>query len=82
MTDLAAVSTWLSPDEVSELTGKQPNSYAAQRRALAWMRVEFRTRPDGRPMVLRSHVDGMIGARSERRPREPDWSAMDGTSTP
>ncbi len=66
---------FLSDAEVRELTGRQ--RYHAQRRILAQMGIEFRPRPDGRPMVLRGHVEGMMGARAERRPPEPDWGAMD-----
>lgn len=46
--------TWLTPEEVAELTGLQPNSWAAQRRKLAKMGVPFRPNGAGRPLVERN----------------------------
>lgn len=69
---------FLSDSEVQNLTGKQ--RYHAQRKALALMGVQFRVRPDGRPMVVRSHVDGTIGASARKTP-EPDWGAMDAAAS-
>lgn len=65
---------FLTPDELAELTHKQRP--AAQIRALRAMGVEHRVRPDGKPVVLRAHVEALLGAGKTPRPRaEPDWSA-------
>lgn len=69
---------FLSDGEIRELTGRQ--RYHAQRKALAAMRIEFRVRPDGRPMVVRGHVEGTIG-QSGRKTPEPDWGAMDAAAS-
>ena len=66
---------FLTPAELAELTGyKLPG---AQVRALRAMGIEHRIRPDGRPIVLRAHVEAMLGA--PERPvvaAEPDWSSL------
>ena len=65
---------FLTPDELVELTHRQRP--AAQIRALRAMGVEHRVRPDGKPVVLRAHIEALLGAAKPRRPRvEPDWSA-------
>lgn len=48
------VSAWLSPDEVTELTGLK--RWSAQCRALARMCVPFRQNAQGRPLVERAAV--------------------------
>ena len=45
---------FLSPDELTELTGKQRP--AAQIRALRSMGIRHHVRPDGRPVVLRADL--------------------------
>lgn len=65
---------FLTPDEIAALTGKQRP--AAQIRALRSMGVDHRVRPDGRPVVLRAHVEALLGAIRPPKPRGvPDWSA-------
>jgi len=66
----------LSPDELKELTHRcRPG---AQARALRAMGIEHKVRPDGSVAVLRSHVEGQMGAPNDtRQPAawEPNWSA-------
>jgi hypothetical protein len=65
---------FLTPDELVELTHKQRP--AAQIRALRARGIEHRVRPDGKPVVLRSHLEALMGgAKPARRRAEPDWSA-------
>lgn len=65
----------LTAAELQEITGKR--RYRAQARALAQMGISYRIRPDGFPLVARSHFDEIMGAESSRRREvEPDWSAM------
>lgn len=49
----------LSGDEVRELTGKKIPS--AQSRALNFMGVQYRRRPDGSLAVSRLHVSTLLG---------------------
>ncbi|WP_231586646.1 DUF4224 domain-containing protein [Cupriavidus basilensis] len=66
----------LSPDELKELTHRcRPG---AQARALRAMGIEHKVRPDGSVAVLRSHVEGQMGAPKERAKVaswEPNWGA-------
>ncbi|HEX2531362.1 MAG TPA: DUF4224 domain-containing protein [Burkholderiaceae bacterium] len=50
---------FLSPEELIELTGKKRSD--AQIRALRFMGVEHRVRPDGSLAVLRAHVEKLFG---------------------
>lgn len=52
----------LSGAELHELTGKKLP--AAQARALNFMGIEYRRRPDGSLAVLRAHVDALLGGTS------------------
>nr|VFK14564.1 MAG: protein of unknown function (DUF4224) [Candidatus Kentron sp. LFY] len=52
---ISMTSGFLNESELRRLTGKV--RYTAQIRALRWMGIEHRIRPDGRPIVLRSQVD-------------------------
>lgn len=69
---------FLSDDELQELTGYRQR--AAQVRALRFMGIEHRVRPDGRPAVLRAHVQhafsGPRSANVVQDTQEPDWSAL------
>lgn len=62
----------LTPDELRELTGKTKPS--AQRRALDFMGVAYRQRPDGSLAVLRSLAEEALGgaATMPKTPREPE----------
>lgn len=63
------MSLWLSKEELIELTGYKTSR--CQKRALAEMGVEFRSRAaDGFPLVLRTPFDGEHLTARERR-REP-----------
>lgn len=68
------MSAWLSPAEVCELTERKTRP--AQCRALRAMGVPFRPNAVGRPLVERAAVLRYRG-RPERKPAEPDWSALD-----
>ena len=48
---------FLNPDEIAQLTGKRRPK--AQARALESMGIPCRIRPDGRPMVMRTHVEAI-----------------------
>ena len=59
----------LTPIELIELTQRERSK--AQARALTYMGIEHRIRPDGSLVVLRSHVDALLGSSSERKvPKE------------
>lgn len=65
---------FLTPEELVELTHRQRP--AAQIRALRAMGIEHRVRPDGKPVVLRAHVEALLGAaKPPKRRGDPDWSA-------
>ena len=71
--------TWLSPEEVGELTGLQPNSWAAQCRTLARMGLPFTPNGAGRPLVERGAVlRADKPAAKPRAKRGPNWSAING----
>lgn len=67
----------LTEQEIQALTGRQRRP--AQLRALKWMGIEHRVRPDGSIAVLREHVQNVLGLtpqRSQGTTHEPDWSAL------
>lgn len=66
--------TWLSPEDVAELTAKK--RWAAQCRALAEMGVPFRPNAVGRPLVEREAV--LTKPAAKRRKVEPNWGAVRG----
>lgn len=59
----------LSVIELRDLTGK--TRHDAQRRALAFMGVPYRVRPDGSVAVLRIAAEAALGGTSTMRPKEP-----------
>lgn len=70
---------FLTREEISQLTNRQRHD--AQARALRFMGVEHRIRPDGSMAVMRAHVEKMFcGEQSAASTRikiiEPNWSAM------
>jgi hypothetical protein len=68
--------TWLTPDEVAELTGLAPNSWKAQCRRLAAMGVPFTPNGVGRPLVERAVV---LTQKPKAKPAKgPNWSAIRG----
>jgi len=67
---------FLTSEEIKELTGLQ--RYTAQARALAKMGIEYKVRPNGSIVVLRSHVEKQFGEQqSNEKIIEPKWSALD-----
>jgi hypothetical protein len=67
----------LTDQELQQLTGRQRRP--AQLRALKWMGIEHRVRPDGSIAVLREHVQNVMGVtqqQSQGTTHEPDWSAL------
>lgn len=73
------MSMFLTGEELTLLTGKKRRS--AQATALNMMGIEHRIRPDGMPIVSRSHVETMLdgslktGLESKQQ-TQPDWGAM------
>lgn len=66
--------TWLTPDEVEELTAKK--RWSAQCRALAIMGIPFRPNAVGRPLVERAAV---LSQPAKTRPKpEPYWGPIRG----
>ena len=64
--------TWLTPDEVFELTARQ--RYSAQCRMLAEMGVPFRPNAIGRPLVEREAVLSTV--KQARKKPQPNWDAI------
>ncbi len=67
----------LTHTELIELTGRRVKS--AQVRVLRFMGIDHKIRPDGSVVVLRAHVDHVMGAHDNARRQvevEPNWSAM------
>ena len=63
------MSLWLNEDELVELTGYRQRE--KQRRALASLGVQFRSRPaDGFPLVTRAQFESR-----DRRRAEPNFAA-------
>lgn len=72
---MGAADTWLTPDEIGELTNCR-RQWSAQCRALARMGIPFLPNAVGRPLVRR---DTVIPQTTKRRVRtEPDWGAING----
>jgi hypothetical protein len=69
-------STWLTPDEVHELTGRQ--KWSAQCRALVSMGIPFRPNAVGRPLVERAAVLSAERSGSPRKKSEPNWENVGG----
>lgn len=70
---------FLTRDEVSQLTNR--HQHDAQARALRFMGIEHRIRPDKSVAVMRAHVEKMFCCEQSAAPTkvkeiEPNWSAM------
>lgn len=69
---------FLSPEELVQLTGRQRRD--AQVRALRYMGIEHRVRPDGTVAVLKTHVEQSFGETHSHdkvvKQVEPDWSSL------
>lgn len=74
------MSLFLSNEELKALTGKQRKS--AQVSALETLGISHKVRPDGAPLVLRAHIEMIMGgtdattAKAKKKPT-PNWSALD-----
>jgi len=64
-------AVFLGAADLQRLTGRERPS--AQRRALDRMGVAYWVRPDGRPVVARSAVEGRESAGASV---EPNWAAI------
>lgn len=62
---------FLTPEELIELTGKR--QAAAQVRALRFMGLEHRIRPDGSVAVLTEHVLTEMGIKTPKSKKEKEW---------
>jgi len=70
------MTLFLTPQELESLTGRKLPS--AQHRALNKMGIEHRRRPDGRIVVLRSHLESVMGGNVRATTaEEPDWDGLD-----
>ena len=68
---------FLTKDEISELTKRFQHS--AQLKILRAMGIEHRIRPDGSLVVLRSHIEQLLGDAAKVRKEkvtEPNWKAL------
>lgn len=60
---------FLTREEVAELTARK--RAAAQARVLRGLGIEHRIRPDGSVLILRAHVEHLLGgAVTKRRPQK------------
>lgn len=71
-------TTFLSEDEIVELTKKRRKS--SQAVALRFMGIEHRIRPDGSLAILRTHIEQTLGVIATERSRKPEpgpnWSVF------
>jgi len=68
---------FLTPEDIAALTLKTQRK--AQRAALNFMGIDHKIRPDGSIVVLRAHVEKVLGASmptTAGKKREPNWSAI------
>jgi hypothetical protein len=66
----------LTAEELIELTGRR--RAPAQAQVLRFMGIECRPRPDGKLVVLRVHVNEVLGitqTSSRTKQSEPNWEA-------
>nr|VFJ61943.1 MAG: protein of unknown function (DUF4224) [Candidatus Kentron sp. DK] len=66
------MATFPDESEVRILTGRV--RHGARVRALRGMGIEHVVRPDGSPVVLRSHVETEMGNAGSRRRPERSWT--------
>jgi hypothetical protein len=75
---MAAV--FLNDEEIEQLTEKKRHS--TQRKILNALGVSHKVRPNGTLVVLRAHVEKLLGghiAGPAKKEPEPNWGALDGT---
>jgi uncharacterized protein DUF4224 len=69
------VSICLTRAELIELTGKKQRN--AQLRVLVALGIDYKVRPDGEILVLRSLVEAALGGKRTRTVCvEPNWEAL------
>ena len=66
-------STFLTPDDVSEMTGKV--QHRAQAKALNSLGVIYKIRADGSILVLRAHVEQLLGLDGDAQSKRPEFTA-------
>lgn len=74
---MSAYPMFLTREEVAALTARVQHS--AQRKVLNIMGIEYRMRPDGSIVVLRTHVEQVLGGFPTSRKGtviEPNWGAL------
>lgn len=65
----------LTDIELEQLTGRKRRD--AQLRALRFMGIDHKIRPDGSLAVLRTHVERELGATTATtKSTEPDWRTL------
>jgi hypothetical protein len=72
---------FLSNVEIEELTGKK--RCAAQAKVLNALGITHKRRPDGSLVVLRAHVEAVLGGKIQKPDRlalEPNWEALNEVS--
>lgn len=68
---------FLGDEELASLTGKKRKS--SQRVVLNSLGITHKVRPDGSIVVLRSHVEKVLGGQVElpkKKEPEPNWAAI------
>ncbi|VVE10664.1 hypothetical protein PTE30175_02545 [Pandoraea terrae] len=63
--------TFLTQDEVRELTGR--TKFKSQDHVLSVLGIEHKVRPDGSMIVLRAHVEQLLGCGTSKRPRSHEY---------
>lgn len=76
LSDLRKDDMFLTSEEIKQLTGKVRRP--SQVSALKQMRVNFTLRPDGCPIVLKSHIERVLDGKPEsnKKKEEPDWDVI------
>jgi hypothetical protein len=70
---------FLTDEEIAELTGKRQRRL--QKEVLNHIGITHKERPDSTLIVLRAHMEEVLGTRRPARdkpPAEPNWDAMKG----
>lgn len=68
---------FLTPAEIAELTRKQRCN--AQRMVLNALGIQYKVRPDGSLLVLRTHVEKELGGAptgKSKKAQEPNWEMV------
>lgn len=77
-------TTFLTAEEVAQMTGRVQRT--AQTRELTHMGVIHKLRADGSVLVLRAHVEQLLGYQAESKAKEPhfepNWAAIKKAASP